>query len=68
MADERERSNWWHTASLLAMIRNALTTGEAVSPADFHPMEKKKEPEVIHLGKDISVLRDIFFPTPRRKK
>lgn len=48
------------------MIHNALTTGEAVSPAEFHPMEKKKEPEVIHLGKDISVLRDIFFP--RRKK
>ena len=68
MAQERERSMWWHTAALRADIRNALTaSGEAVSPADLHPMEQKS-PTVINCGKDLSLMRKILCPEPRRKK
>ena len=56
MAEEKLRSDWWHTASLLASIRNIFAgKGKTVSVAECHPMEQQKRKVV-----PLSILRDVF--------
>ena len=62
MVEARQRSDWWHTAALLATIRNALTVkGKKVSVRDCHPMENQR-PKVVLKGKNLSILKDVFCP------
>lgn len=60
MVESRQRSDWWHTASLLASIQNLFASkGNKVSVKDCHPMETGKA-KVTLKGKQLSILKDIF--------
>lgn len=60
MVEARQRSDWWHTAVLLAAVRNLFATkGHSVTPAECHPMEHRR-PKLMLKGSQLSILRDVF--------
>lgn len=66
MVEERQRSDWWHTAAILASIRNMFADrGKKVTPRDCHPMESKKTIAMLR-GKQLSILRDVFCQPPKK--
>ncbi|MCL4193203.1 MAG: hypothetical protein KJZ87_15815 [Thermoguttaceae bacterium] len=60
MAEGRQRSEWNHTAQVLAMIYNAHRNPKArlMKPAEFHPFGSRKTaaPKI----KDLSILKTVF--------
>ena len=65
MAEERQRVDWWHTASLMAVVLNIGSKGRKVSPRECHPMENQR-PRIILRGKGLTVLRDVFCKPPEK--
>ena len=62
------RENWNHTAQMMSLTanisRDPKRKPKPYSPADFHPLERARQPRAIPA--DITVLRDIFV-TPHQK-
>lgn len=59
MTEARQRADWWHTAALLAAVRNLFAKkGDAVSVSDCHPMERRSSQKLETVS--VSILRDIF--------
>lgn len=60
MAQARQRSDWNHTASLMALIANVNRDpkrGRALRPADFHPMLESQPQESRPLRGEIGMLK-----------
>ena len=59
MAEERQRADWWHTASLMAVVMNVCAKGRKITPRELHPLENHKPQRTLR-GKQLLFLRDIF--------
>jgi hypothetical protein len=63
MAEGRGRSEWAHTASILALLANAHRDPKrtkAFAPADFNPYEARDGRKPITKTKDLSILKAVF--------
>lgn len=62
MATGRRTDQWWHTASLLAMLVNINRDPKtsAVAAAEFHPFTPRRK--IKREMMPITFLRDIFVP------
>jgi hypothetical protein len=67
MVEARQRSDWWHTAALMATVVNCLRAKgtKPVTPSALHPCLKQKAPPLIS-GKGLSILRDVFCQPPKK--
>jgi pyruvate-formate lyase-activating enzyme len=67
MVDEREDRQWYHTASIMAMIaevhRDAKKHRKPYSAIQFHPMHRNKPVAPVEQV-DIRILKSIFVDRP----
>jgi hypothetical protein len=67
MAEGRQRDEWQHTSSLLALFYNCHRDpkkGKPATPRDFDPTAPKAKPVRIQ---GLGLLRDIFVRPPDHK-
>lgn len=63
MTQGRQRDEWNHTATLLAMIANINRDpkkGRAARPTDFHPMPDGKRKAPAPIKGNITMLKSVF--------
>lgn len=65
MAEEKQRSDWWHTAALMAAVMNLFRKGRPVSAEDCHPMLRSSRDDAPREKAPITILRDVFC-SPRQ--
>jgi len=65
MAEEKQRSDWWHTAALMSTVMNLFKKGRHVSVEDCHPMLRSGRTDAPKQKAKLTILRDIFC-SPRK--